>query len=82
MALERELTYFDSQKAELLKHYAGQFALIHGDELLGTFTRFEEAYEEGVKRVGSEPFLIRQVLENEPHVQFPALVLGMISAHA
>jgi hypothetical protein len=82
MPLERETAYFESHKSEMLQHYLGQFALIHGDDLLGTFTRFEEAFDEGIKRLGNHPFLIRQVVEDEAPVQFPALVLGMISAHA
>jgi hypothetical protein len=82
MALERETAYFDAHKEELLRHNQGQFALVHDDILLGTFTRFEEAFEEGVKRLGNQPFLIRQILEEELPVQFPALVVGMIGAHA
>ena len=82
MALERETAHFESHKDELLQHYRGQFALIHDDELLGTFTRFEEAFGGGDKRVGNRPFLIKPIVDDEAQVQFPALVSGMISAHA
>jgi hypothetical protein len=80
MVLEQESAYFDAHRAELLKHYRGQFALIHGDDLLGTFTTFEEAFAEGVARLGNQPFLIRPVAEDGQTIQYPALVVGMISA--
>ena len=37
-SLAQELSFFDEKKAELLKHYRGQFALIKGRELFGMFT--------------------------------------------
>ena len=30
---------------------------------------------------GNNPFLIKQVLETEPSVRFPALSLGLLRAH-
>jgi len=80
MALEQELQYFDAHKSELLEHYAGQFALIKGDSLLGTYTTLEEAFEAGVRALGNQPFLIKQVLETEEVIQYPALAVGMIHA--
>jgi hypothetical protein len=82
MALEQETAYFEEKKAEWLQHYTGQFALVHGDELLGTFTQFDEAFDAGVKRLGNQPFLIKQIVETETPVQFPALVVGMIGARS
>jgi hypothetical protein len=81
MVLDRELTFFESQKNVLLQHNRGQFALIHGDELLGTFTTFNEAFEAGVGRLGNQPFLITPITEQPTEVQLPALVVGVISAH-
>ena len=81
MALEQESAYFDAHKDELLQHYRGQYALIHGDALLGTFTQFNEAFEAGIERIGNQPFFIRQVADDAPTVQVPALAVGMISAH-
>lgn len=81
MALERESAYFNANQHDLLQHYRDQFALIHGDALLGTYTKFEEAYEAGVAKLGNQPFLIRQIIADATSVQYPALVVGMISAH-
>jgi len=80
MALEHELEFFNSHKKELLKHYEGQFALIKGHKLSGTYTTWEEAFDAGVKQFGNVPFLIKRVQEKEEVVQFPALVVGGISA--
>lgn len=82
MALEIELGFYNEQKAELLKHYEGQFALIKGKELIGTYTTWGEAFNDGVKRLGNVPFLIKQVQEKDEVVQFPALSVGALNAHS
>lgn len=82
MELKEELEYFISVKEELLKHYKGQFALIKGKELIGTYTTWEEAFNGGVKQLGNVPFLIKQIQEKDEFVQFPALIVGAISAHS
>ena len=81
MVLETEITYFEEHKAEWLKVYKTQFALIKDRELLGTFTTHDEAYQEGINKLGNQPFLIKQVIEEEELVQFPALTVGVINAH-
>ena len=71
MVLKVELGFYNNQKEELLKHYTGQFALIKGRTLVGTYEKF-----------GTSPFLIKPVQEEEELVQFPALLVGAISADA
>jgi hypothetical protein len=82
MALEKESAYFDAHRDEWLQHYRGQFALVYGEELLGTFTQFDEAFVAGVERIGNRPFLIRQITDQPASIQFPALVVGMIGARS
>ena len=82
MALEEELKFYEGKKEELLQYYKGQFALIKGSELLGTFTTQHEAFQAGVKALGNQPFLIKEVKEIDDVLQYPALVVGMISAHS
>lgn len=82
MALEKELEFFKSQKDELLRYYKGQFALIKDDKLLGTFTTLAEAFEAGVRSLGNQPFLIKQVMEGDEVIQYPALAVGMLYAHS
>jgi hypothetical protein len=76
--LAAELAFFEEQKSELLAHNKGQFALIKGGKLHGTFTTFEEAYKEGVRLFGNSPMLVRQVVEHAPQVRAPALMLGIL----
>ena len=77
--LGRELAYYQAHRDELLSRYAGQFVVIHDDQVIGTFTTEEEAYAAGLLRVGNKPFLIRRVMKDDPEVQYPALTVGMIS---
>jgi hypothetical protein len=82
MELQTELEFYNKQKAELLKHHKGQFALIKGAELVGTYTTWAEAFNDGIKQLGNVPFLIRQIQEKDETVQFPALAVGVINAHS
>ncbi len=79
--LERELNAFARERQRLLREHKGKFALFHGDVFVDTFSTFELAYAEGVKRFGIEPFLVRQVLEKDPIENAPALTLGLIRVH-
>lgn len=60
MALEKELETYKNKLPEL-KQYEGKFVLIHGDEVVDTFTSYEDAIKEGYKRFKLEPFLVRQI---------------------
>ncbi len=64
--LEGELAYFEEHKAEYLERFPGLFVLIKGEEMVGPFPGAEDAYAAGLSRYGLEPFLVRQVLEEEP----------------
>lgn len=81
MILEREFRFFQSKLEEWLKNYRGKFVLIKGEELIDVFSTFEDAYKEGVKRYGNQPFFIKKVDEEEHIEMLPALTLGIIHAH-
>lgn len=78
--LEKELKFFESKKAEWLKKYKDKFALIKGEKLIDVFDTFGDAYKEGVKRYGNQPFFIKKISEEERIETFPALTLGIIHA--
>lgn len=80
-AIKRELDYFEKVKAELLKTHKGQVALIKSEELVGTFTTLDEAYREGIKRFGREPFLIKPIVEVQEEQRIPALSAHLIHAN-
>jgi len=75
--LEVESEYFESQRQMLLQHHEGQFALISGQRILGTYTTEAEAYEAGLSQLGNRPFLIRQIRSEEPTLQAPVLFVGL-----
>ena len=50
---------------ELLKE-EGRFAVIAGDQLIGTFDTYRDAAEAGYRRRGLDPFMVKQVLRREP----------------
>ena len=68
MALEKELATYKAKLSEL-KGNEGKFALIHGDDLVGVFTSYEDAIKEGYGRFKLEPFLVKQIQSIE-QVQF------------
>jgi hypothetical protein len=80
MPLEKELAAYEKMKADLLKTHNGKFVLIHGEELCGAFDTAENAYGEGVKRFGQEPFLIKKVAAQEEVYRNQALSLGLTHA--
>lgn len=77
-ALIEELHFFEKNKEEYLKHYEGQFVLIKGKKLIGSFTTEEEAYKAGVEQFGNTPLLIKQVVKKETINAIPALMLGLV----
>lgn len=76
---QTELEYFQRHKQEYLKLYKNQFVLIKGEEFAGAFTTEAEAYKAGLDRFGNEPFLIKQVLDNDETVSYPALTVGVLN---
>ena len=80
--LDTELKFFEKNKAEWLKLYAGKFVLVKGEELVGFYDTTETAISEGIKRFGTESFLVRRVLPQDEKIQIPALMLGLLNAIA
>ena len=46
---------------------------------MGSYTTETEAYTAGVEKFGNEPFLIKQVIEKDEEISFPALTVGAIN---
>lgn len=68
MALEKELETYKKKLAELTA-FEGKFVLIHGYEIVDTFSSYEDAIKEGYARFKLEPFLVKQISSIE-QVQF------------
>jgi hypothetical protein len=81
-ALKHELAFYECKKPEFLLAYEGKFVLIKDSQLLGVFDSAEQAYAEGLSKLGNVPFLIKQVAKEEPIESIPALHFGLIRAHS
>ena len=64
--LDRELRLFEQHKADYLECFPDQFVLIKGEQMRGPFPTAEAAYEAGLREYGLVPFLVRQVLKEDP----------------
>jgi hypothetical protein len=71
LAQERKL--FEKLRPELEAKALGQWALIRDSEFIGTFSSFEAAAAEAVRRFGRGPYLIREI--GAPDVTLPASVV-------
>jgi hypothetical protein len=60
MALEKELETYKSKLPEF-KGNEGKFVLVHGDEVVGTFSTYDDAIKEGYAKFKLEPFLVKQI---------------------
>jgi hypothetical protein len=60
MALEAELATYHAKLPEL-KADEGKFVLIHGTEVAGIFTSWEDALKIGYEKFKLDPFLVKQI---------------------
>ena len=60
MALERELAAYKA-KLEELKAHAGRYVLVHGDDVVDTFSSYDDALKDGYAKFGLEPFLVKRI---------------------
>jgi hypothetical protein len=79
MALEKELETYRNKLPELMAH-EGKYVLIHGDDVVDTFSSYEDALKEGYKRFGVKPFLVKQILAVEPVFYFTRPVAAVRKA--
>jgi hypothetical protein len=61
MALEKELETYNAKLPEL-KAQEGKYVLIHGDQIVDTYSSYEDAMKEGYTRFKlDKPFLVKQI---------------------
>ena len=75
MSLEKELAFYEQHRDELVRDHLDKFVLVKDSGLVGTYSSFEEAYTDAVKRFGVGPVLVKQVLNPEPVAE----ILGSVS---
>jgi len=60
MALEKELATYKAKLPEL-KAQAGKYVLIHGEEVIGIYSAYDDALKEGYEKFGLDPFLVKRI---------------------
>jgi hypothetical protein len=60
MALEKELATYRA-KLPQLKDQAGRYVLIHGDDVIDTYSSYDDALKEGYEKFGLKPFLVKRI---------------------
>ena len=60
MALEKEIETY-KKNLPRWKDSEGKFVLIHGEEIGGIFTSYEDAIKEGYEKYKLEHFLVKQI---------------------
>ena len=74
--LEKELEFFEENRAKLLGKAKGEYALIHGEELIGTFVSKEDAINAGYEKFGNAPFLVKLIAEVDEVLNFTSNLLA------
>ena len=80
--LKTEREYFARSLEEWLKLYLNKFALIKGEELIGTFDTDMSAVAEGARLFGNAPFLVRRIVPGDQVLNAPAYTLGILRANS
>lgn len=75
-ALTAELETFQRHKESLLRESYDKYVLIHQEELAGTFDTEADAINEGYRRFGNVPFLVKQVCPADKPLNF---VSGLVA---
>jgi hypothetical protein len=61
MALEKELETYNRNLAELKAEHEGKFVLIHGDDVVDTYSSYDDAIKAGYQKFLLDPFLVKRV---------------------
>lgn len=68
--LAKELETFESHRDELLGNSANKYVLIQGSEIMGTYESESDAINEGYRKCGNVPFLVKHVVPSERPLNF------------
>lgn len=60
-SLTKEIAAYESMLEELESEHLGEWAVVRGEELIGTYESFELAADDAVQRFGRGPYLIREI---------------------
>jgi hypothetical protein len=64
--LREEEEFFEEHRAEWLRDHEGELALVKGRKLYGFYASLEEAFQAGLREIGYQDMLIKDVLKEDP----------------
>jgi len=60
-SLQKEIETYNKFLPKLLDKNSGEYVLIKGDKLIGTFADMGDALDRGYEKFGKPPFLVRKI---------------------
>ncbi|MBI5154932.1 hypothetical protein HZA57_06820 [Candidatus Poribacteria bacterium] len=78
--LRQELELFEKRRSEFCRDHLNEYVLIKGDTEHGFYKTDDDALAAGAELFGMQPFLIKQVLLQDPVVELTSHYLGLIHA--
>lgn len=70
--LDREIATYEGMQEQLEAEHKGEWAVIHGEELVGTYPDFQVAADAAVRQFGRGPYLIREI--GAPPIVIPSYI--------
>ena len=71
--LDVEIATYEGMQEQLEANHKGEWVVIHGEELIGTYPDFQVAADAAVRRFGRGPYLIREI--GAPPIVIPSYIL-------
>lgn len=71
--LRAEIAAYERMRSDLEIEHLGEWVVVHGGKVIGTYDDFQEAAETAVDRFGRGPYLIMRI--GEPPLTLPASLL-------
>ena len=68
--LEKETKYYEMKLPELVQTNVGKFALIKGEQLIGTYDALNDALKSGYEKFKDKPFLVKQIVPAQQPLNF------------
>jgi len=78
MQLKTEINYYNKIRDELLGKARNEYALIHEENLIGTFKSKDDALKKGYELFGNKPFLVKKIAEIEKTLHFTSNLIAPV----
>lgn len=75
--LAQEQATYQAHRADLIGRAAGKYVLIHGNEVVAEFDTQADAINEGYRKFGNTPFLVKEITAVERPQNFVSRLLAV-----